>query len=268
MEYRRGVRDSRRALSSGRAVVLAYHAISDLSHDRVLSRYGVSSARFAEQLDALSEQGWAFIDLDALLRALDGEQRLPRRAVLLTFDDCYSDLLSAAVPVLAARSIPALAFAVSGRVGATNEWDREIGAGPLSLLDADGLRAIAERGVEVGSHGQTHRRLTLVAVPELTAELDGSADQLEALGLPRPRALSYPYGAFSSAVSSAVRQAGYRVAFTVHPGVVRRGSDRFALPRVELLAADTSRTLRLKIATAGWPDRSRARVLRLLRIQQ
>jgi peptidoglycan/xylan/chitin deacetylase (PgdA/CDA1 family)/GT2 family glycosyltransferase len=264
-EYRRGARDSRRALSSGRAVVLAYHAISDLSHDARLAQYGVAAKRFAEQLDALSKQGCAFIELEDLLRALDGRQRLPRRAILLSFDDGYADLLSDAVPILSARGIPALVFAVSGLVGDTNQWDRELGAGPLRLLDADGLRAAAEQGVEIGSHGRTHRRLPDLAAAELSAELEGSAGELQALGLTRPRALSYPYGAFSSAVSRAVRQAGYQIAFTVEPGAVSRGADRFALPRVEVLAADTPRSVRLKIATADWPQRSRTRVLWLAR---
>jgi peptidoglycan/xylan/chitin deacetylase (PgdA/CDA1 family)/GT2 family glycosyltransferase len=268
VEYRRGVRAARRALATGQAVVLAYHALTDLSGDPRLAQYGVSSARLGEQLDALSEHGYTFIDLDALLRALEGKQRLPRRAVLLTFDDGYADLLSAGVPVLDARRIPALAFVISGRVGATNEWDRAIRTRPMRLLDADGLRAIAEHDVEVGSHGQTHRRLSLLAATELEAELEGSAAQLEALGLPRPRAISYPYGVRSTVVASAVRRAGYEAAFTVDPGVVRRGSDCLALPRVEVLAGDTPRRLRVKIATAGWPDRRRARVLGLLRIRQ
>jgi peptidoglycan/xylan/chitin deacetylase (PgdA/CDA1 family) len=269
MEYRRGVRHARRALSAGEAVVLAYHAIADLSHERKLSQYGVPAAQLGGQLDALIRRGWSFVSLDAFLRALVGEQGLPPRALLLTFDDAYADLLSAAIPVLAERGIPAVAFAVSGRIGETNEWDREIGAGALRLLDAAGLRAVAEHGVEIGSHGYAHRRLTPALAPdELAVELEGSAQQLQALGLPRPRVMSYPYGVWSPAIATAVGRAGYEAAFTIHPGVVRRGADPFALPRVEVLASDTPRTLRLKVVTAGWPDRHRERALRLLRVRQ
>jgi glycosyltransferase involved in cell wall biosynthesis/peptidoglycan/xylan/chitin deacetylase (PgdA/CDA1 family) len=269
MEYRRGARDARRALSAGQAVVLAYHAIADLSHERRLWQYGVPPAQLAMQLDELIGHGWSFVGLDALLRALRGKQQLPARAVLLTFDDAYADLLSAAIPILAARGIPAVAFAVSGRVGGTNEWDREIAAGTLRLLDAAGLRALSEHGVEIGSHGYAHRRLTPALAPdELAAELEGSAQQLQALGLPRPRVLSYPYGVWSPTIATAVGRAGYEAAFTIHPGVVRRGADPFALPRVEVLASDTPRTLRLKVVTARWPDRHRERALRLLGVRQ
>jgi peptidoglycan/xylan/chitin deacetylase (PgdA/CDA1 family) len=263
----RAIRDARRALSSGRTVVLAYHAIADLNDDRVLAGYGVPSAHFERHLDALVSHGWTFIELDALLRGLQGQQRLPWRSILLTFDDGYDDLLSAGVPVLAERGIPGIAFAVADRVGGINEWDREIGADTLRLLDAEGLRALAARGIEIGSHGCSHRRLTEVAREELPRELEGSAAQLEALGLPRPRAFAYPYGAWNDVVARAVRQMRYGVAFTAHPGVVRRNSDRFALPRIVVSASDTPGRVRFKVAVAGWPYRLRNQLLRLLRIQ-
>jgi peptidoglycan/xylan/chitin deacetylase (PgdA/CDA1 family) len=169
--------------------------------------------------------------------------------------------------LVVARGIPAVAFVVSGRVGGTNEWDRTIRVRPARLLDAQGVRALLNRGVEVGSHSRTHRRLTDLHAAELTGELDGSARELQALGIPRPRALSYPYGLHSDAVRAAARGAGYRAAFTVQPGVVHGDGDRLALPRVEVLSGDRPRALLLKIATARWPARVRAGMLRVARVQ-
>jgi peptidoglycan/xylan/chitin deacetylase (PgdA/CDA1 family)/GT2 family glycosyltransferase len=266
IEYRRGARQARRSLRSPIATVLAYHAIADLRDDKILAEYGVPPREFAEQLDALRDHGRHFVTLQAFLRALDGEP-LPRGSVLLTFDDAYADLLSAGLPILAERGIPAVVFTVAGCVGGTNEWDRALGAMALPLLDAEGLRKLAASGVAVGSHGITHRRMTEFG-PELEGELRGSADQLEACGLDRPVVLSYPHGVWNLQVAETVGQAGYKAAFTVTPGVVRRDSNRFALPRVEVLASDSPRTLLLKLRTAGWPDRVRQRVLRLARARQ
>jgi GT2 family glycosyltransferase/peptidoglycan/xylan/chitin deacetylase (PgdA/CDA1 family) len=266
-EHLRGGRAARKALSTGQVAVLAYHAIADLGDDPVLREYGVPRERFAEQLDTLARRGWTFVDLDAVLRALDGEQPLPARAVLLTFDDAYAELPSAALPLLAERGLSAVVFAVAGLVGGVNEWDRAKGAGVRALLDADGLRALAAGGIEIGSHGSTHRPLARLSPEQLTPELDGSAATLESLGLPRPRALSYPHGVTSPEVAAAARRAGYAVAFTVASGVVRRGADRYALPRIEVLASDTPWKLRLKLATAEWPSRRRGRVLPALRVR-
>ncbi|MEK6276818.1 MAG: polysaccharide deacetylase family protein [Actinomycetota bacterium] len=264
LEYQRGARHFRRARSTGQAVVLAYHAIADLRHDDALREYGVPAERLAGQLDALARQGWTFIDLDSLLAALAGERPLPPRAMLVTFDDAYANLLDEGCPVLAERGIPAVVFAVAGHVGGTNEWRRHPGAGELALLDAERLRAVATHGVEVGSHAMTHRSLPSVPPEELDGELRGSAGALEALGLPRPRVLAYPYGEWSAEVAAGARSAGYAAAFTVRPGIVELGADRYALPRIEILASDTLRALRVKLATARWSDRWRRRLLRML----
>ena len=264
-EYHRGARRARRADSAPRAVVLAYHAIADLRGDPILSEYGVAPDRFAEQLDSLARHGWVFIGLQTLLATLDGGPPPPSRAVLVTFDDAYADLLTAACPLLRTRGIPAVAFPVSQYIGATNEWDRRLGASALSLLDAGGLRAIAIAGIEIGSHGATHRPLPGLSTAQLEEELEGSAAQLQDLGLPRPRVFSYPHGEWDSACAAGARDAGYAAAFTVSAGVVRRDAQRYALARIEVLARDTPWTLRLKLVTASWPDRWRRPVLRLLR---
>lgn len=247
-----------RSSSSPRLSVLAYHAIADLSDDPVLARYSVPPALFAEQIDFLSERGWSFVDLDTVLEAFAGERNLPSRAVLLTFDDAYTDLLDVVSPILVERGIPAVAFAVAGQVGGTNVWDSKNGATSLALLDADGLREIAARGIEVGAHTATHRALTEVPAAELGGELEGAARLLAGEGLQRPRAFSYPFGHWNPDLASAVREAGYEVAFSVDRGIVQNGVNRYALPRIAVHAEDSARRLHLKLATANWATPVRA----------
>lgn len=99
LEYRRGARAARRRLAAGSAVVLAYHAVDDLAGDP-LQEYAVPAEKLAAQLDRFKRRGWRFIDLETLLRALRGEETLPAKALLVTFDDAYADLLQRGVPVL------------------------------------------------------------------------------------------------------------------------------------------------------------------------
>jgi hypothetical protein len=54
------------------------------------------------------------------------------------------------------------------------------------------------------------------------------------------------------------------MAFTVTPGRTGEESDRFALPRIEVLASDSPLAVRIKIATAGWPAWLRSRLLQCL----
>lgn len=209
---------------------------------------------FEAQLDSLGRAGWTFVDLDAALAALSGERELPRKALLLTFDDAYADLLEVAAPILAARGLPGVVFAVAGKLGGTNEWDNRNRATTLDLLDADGLRAVAAQGIEVGSHTVSHRPLTKVPAGELEEEVAGAAAVLEQAGLPRPRVFSYPYGEWSPPIAAVARAAGYEASFTVEPGVAGERADRHALPRIEVHASDTPRRLRRKLLLAGAPS--------------
>ena len=261
LEYRRGARSVERR-SRAEPVCLAYHAVADLSRDPVLREYGIPAGTLAEQLDMLAARGHTFVSLERVLDSLDGGPPLPRGALLVTFDDAYTDLLSAGLPVLAERGIPAVVFAVSGNVGGTNEWDRHLGAGEMPLLGAAELRELAERGVEVGAHSVSHRPLTSLPAEEVAAELRHSADELEAMGLPRPRAFAYPHGAWDPGIAAAARDAGFAAAFTIDPGFLRGSSDRFALPRIEVLASDGLVALRLKLRTCEWPRGLRGRLLR------
>jgi GT2 family glycosyltransferase/peptidoglycan/xylan/chitin deacetylase (PgdA/CDA1 family) len=264
LEYLRGKRAAQRARPRASAIVLAYHAVSDLSGDPVLAEYGVSGETVARQLDMLAQRGHRFVDLDLLLAALGGEAPLPEKATLVTFDDAYADLVPTAVTILSERDIPAIVFAVSGHLGGSNEWDRHLGAAALPLLDSEGLLALIDAGIEIGSHGVSHTPLTKLDDTAVAAELRDSAGQIESAGLPRPRAFAYPHGEWDARSAGMAAEVGYAAAFTIDPGHVHQGSPRHSLPRIEVLASDSDRSLRFKLASAAWPAPLRDRLLKLM----
>ena len=231
---------------SNRLLVLCYHAIADQSGDPVLAPYGVCPSLFADQLDSLKRRGFSFVSPGALAAFLSSNAPLPRRAVLLTFDDCYSSLLAIARDVLQPRGIEALAFAVTGP--ATNEWDQAYGAQRLELLKPEELADLGSLGMEIGSHSRTHREMPLLSPEDRAAEATGSLDDLARKGLPRPRFFAYPYAAFDSATKRTVVEAGYLAAFGLAQRRLTRRADRFELPRVIILASDRGWRFRLKTA--------------------
>ena len=237
-EYWRGVREAGGIPRPRPLRVLAYHAIADLAGDPVLERYAVPAERFREQLETLRRAGYTLVRPEEVVRFLQGRGGLPRRPVLLTFDDAYENL-----PLLAG----AVTFAVSGRLGGVNEWDLKRGATTLRLLDAGELREISSRGIEVGAHSRTHPDLT--RVEKLDEEIAGSRQDLAEIGL-SPRLFAYPYGKEDERVRSAVQRAGFVAAFTVAPGRVRPGQDPFRLPRIEVTRNDRGWRFLLKVALA------------------
>lgn len=217
-------------------LILCYHAITDLSDDPLLKEYGMPPDAFLRQIDDLARRGAAFLSGLEFHRYMRGEVGVPRKAVLLTFDDCYRDLLEVAAPMLKARGIPALAFAVTGLD--SNEWDQKKGTRTLPILDRDGLAELQRYGIELGAHSRTHEALPALDARALIEEVAGPAVDMEAMGLTPPRFFAYPYGEENSTVRRTVAAAGYSAAFGLLPDFCHRMMDAMALPRVEVERRD------------------------------
>jgi peptidoglycan/xylan/chitin deacetylase (PgdA/CDA1 family) len=108
--------------------VLTYHRIADPAgtphlHPRLVS---ATPEGFAKHLLLLARR-YRVVSLAEVLAAARGATRLPRRAVLLTFDDAYRDFMDAAWPQLVARRLPAVLFVPTAYPGAPARafwWDR------------------------------------------------------------------------------------------------------------------------------------------------
>jgi peptidoglycan/xylan/chitin deacetylase (PgdA/CDA1 family) len=233
----------------------------------------------AALLDALAARGYRTCTLaEAAARRRAGE-RLPRRCLVLTFDDgcrCFRDRV---LPELLARGMTATLFAVSGELGGSNRWDRPE-SGPAErreeLLDGAALREIAAAGVEVGAHGRHHRDLTRCDDAELAAEVAGSRGELEAT-IGRPvTTFCYPYGRVDARVRAAAAAAGYVAAVAIH-GVAAASAawrpmpaahgDLLAIPRLPVRPGDSRFELWLKASGAypWWSHLPRLGLLRALR---
>lgn len=103
--------------------VLAYHRVGAPSvHDSLDP--GLVNAwadPFAAQMDLLV-RGYRPVDMEEVLRSVRSGTRLPRNAVLVTFDDGYRDFGELAFPILQERGIRPLLFVASGCVGEDRFW--------------------------------------------------------------------------------------------------------------------------------------------------
>jgi peptidoglycan/xylan/chitin deacetylase (PgdA/CDA1 family) len=102
-------------------------------------------------------------------------------------------------------------------------------------LSPEELRALAADGlVEIGSHTITHPLLSALPAAEQRSEIAGSKTQLEQLVGQEVSSFAYPFGGrahYNTESVSAVREAGFVRACSNFPGVARRGTDPWQLPR-------------------------------------
>lgn len=198
--------------------VLIYHEIS--TDDRPGGETVIALERFEAQMRWLAEHGYRTLSMAELVAIVAGESPMPSRAVVLTFDDGWKNVLNA-VPVLERYRMQASFWIIAGK---------GIGGDYLDWSDIEALGRHPR--FEVESHTMTHpwdRADNLVTWLEGTvpgkgaetarAELVDSKRELEQ-HLQRPvRYLAWPCGWYSEPLVRLAVAAGYRALLTAEAGL-------------------------------------------------
>jgi peptidoglycan/xylan/chitin deacetylase (PgdA/CDA1 family)/glycosyltransferase involved in cell wall biosynthesis len=227
-------RQARASRARLRIPVLMYHRVVADPGEGGPHGIWVTRERFAAQLAALRRRGFRTVTFRDVAAHLDGERPLPRRSIIVTFDDGYADNHALALPLLREHGMRAVVFLIGEPAVRINAWDVEEGEAAVPLLTDDQVGEMAAAGIEFGSHTATHARLTGLSGERLRAELEDSRHALERrVGAP-VLALCYPYGAVDDAVKAATARAGYRFGIASDSGPSRLGDDLFEIRRVQV----------------------------------
>jgi len=215
-----------------RLPILVYHQIAVQPPDCWYPGNYVEPADFAAQLGFLWKAGYSTISFSRYLEYLDGGGSLPRRPIILTFDDGYRSILTTGYPCLSKYGFIATVFVVAGRIGGMNDWDGN--ALRETLLSSDDILALQQNGIEFQSHTLTHARLTAIPRQHAREELARSRTDLELLLGAPVHTISYPYGAYSAEVESLAREAGYRAGVITRRRLNRPTTNPLTLRRIAI----------------------------------
>jgi peptidoglycan/xylan/chitin deacetylase (PgdA/CDA1 family) len=219
--------------------VLMYHVIADPPRGARWPHLFVSPAEFAAQVDWLAERGFTAVTLSQVWRNWHAGAPLPRRPVVLTFDDGYPSVALLALPLLTEREWPAVLNLKLGNLGAGGMTDGQV-------------RWLLAAGWELGAHTITHPDLRTLDNAALEREVAGSRAAIQRrFGVP-VAFFCYPSGGYDERVIAAVRRAGFRGATTTDPGIATP-EEPFRLKRVRVSRGDGVRGL-----VNGLPARSAA----------
>ncbi len=232
--------------------VLMYHHISPKP-----GLVTCSPENFRAHMQWLAENGWKTLSTDEFAQALASGE-VPKKSVLVTFDDGYLDNWVYAHPVLEEFGQRATLFLITGWIG---EGEVRPHAGqpgvPEVPTHGQAMAAAAEgklddaflRWSEVEtmraagtfdfhSHTHTHTRWDRqIADPAerdraLADDLAASRATLAArLGSATPH-LCWPQGYYDAAYQRVARAAGFTHLYTTEPGVARRDVDPARIPRL------------------------------------
>jgi peptidoglycan/xylan/chitin deacetylase (PgdA/CDA1 family) len=211
--------------------VLCYHHVAD----RCDSSFCTPTSVFAQHMKVLKEEGYTVISTAELSEFLAFRRAIPKKAVVINFDDGYRSTYDIAYPIMKKYGFTATFFIYTSFIGASKNaltWDQ------LKTMKADGF--------EVGSHSVNHA--------DLSKKMDGEGEKEYLARVKRELLLSkqviddklnqntqyiaFPYGEFNQGLLKLCEETGYRIGFSVKAGGNPFFSDPLTLKRDQILKKD------------------------------
>jgi len=207
--------------------ILMYHRVDYVtaSTPAATKALTVSPGDFEHQMKWLKGHGYHTIAQRSLWNALMCGSDLPRKPIVVTFDDGYRDVYRYASPVIERLEMHATSYLITERISGADR----------SFLSWRQVRRFEKRGVEIGSHTVSHASLTSLSDTGALAELVQSRKKLERKLGHRVPWLAYPYGDYDVRIERLARKAGYKLAVTTEWGSVQSAQRPLALKRLRIL---------------------------------
>ncbi len=145
--------------------------------------------------------------------------------VTLSFDDGWLSTYQNGIPVLNNYGINSTQYIVSGELG------------NYGYINSTQMFDMQSQGHEIAAHSITHADLSTLTNEQITQEVLGSKQDLEALGANTITSFAYPYGTWNENIKSIVGLSGYqgaRTALVQDGGLNYANQDPFLLKTVSV----------------------------------
>lgn len=211
-------------LPKNRAAVLLYHAVD--KNDAFLS---VSPEILRKQMQYLVNNKYNVISLLDLVGLIERKQNIPKKTVILTFDDGFQSHYKYVVDILKEFNFPATFYICTGLIGKEMDNSQNI------LLPTATWQEIKEMAisslVDIEPHGVNHFELDKLNDEKINEEINKSKDILEQELNKKCNFFAPPRGAYNKKVIEIIKDYGFKSSVTIEEGLVRVGDDPFKLKR-------------------------------------
>jgi peptidoglycan/xylan/chitin deacetylase (PgdA/CDA1 family) len=114
---------ARRELTGSQVAILMYHRVAPKANNWSLDT--LPPKDFERQISYFAKR-YKIISLESLVQTMQNGEHLPKKAIIVTFDDGYRDNYTFAYPILKKYGIPATLFVTSGHIGTDKLfwWDK------------------------------------------------------------------------------------------------------------------------------------------------
>lgn len=211
-----------------------YHSIANEKLAK-LKGIRVSTTTFEKQIAYLSKHHYKSLTLSEMI---EQKENLPRKTVVITFDDGYKDNLTNALPILKKYHFKATLFLVINRDN--NDWamhrktSNQGVVDKIEKLNDNDVKILLQSNlIEIGAHTIHHYNFQTLSEESKKEEIEKSKRALEETFGITCKTFSYPFGLFSQGDENLVKDAGFIGAVTTEKRSVNTINDPiYLLPRI------------------------------------
>lgn len=226
-------------------IVLAYHEVTS-DEKSLIPEYSITPQQFEAHLVWLKKNGYTFVNVDQVLQAEQGLKVLPKKAVLVTFDDGYQSFYEHAYPILKKYKIPSVLSVVGTWLSPSAGQNIQFGDKQVQRIDMLSwaeLKEMQDSGiVEIGSHsfnlhrgvqgnpqGNQQPAATTRIYQKQTKQYESDSAYsnrirqdlkennllLKKHGIRAPRVMTWPYGRYNHDVVKIAKQQGMNISLSL-----------------------------------------------------
>jgi peptidoglycan/xylan/chitin deacetylase (PgdA/CDA1 family) len=222
--------------------VLTYHNISNQWE------WGLNSIppiKFEKQMRYLADEGYqpiTFIDFYS--------GNISQKPIIITFDDGYESVYHNAFSILKRFNFTAVVFIITNFIGELNGWDANIGGIKFRHLNKNQIKVLSDNGIEIGSHGATHRSFPFLKKEIVKDELVTSQLYIQNITKKRILTLAYPFGNQNFAIQKLAKETGYKFG-CINLWGSKTKKNNYCLKRLPVYRTDSMKAFQNKL-TKNW----------------
>jgi len=209
--------ESGKYLSDSGLPVLMYHFFYDKNEREPQDGNWIEINDFEAQMKYLSENDYYFPTWEEVEDYIDGKTELPEKSVVITVDDGDPSFFELGVPIIQKYNVQATSFVVA-------YWYGDVAENKEKNISYQSHSYDMHKG---GSNGKGV--MLSWSYEKMVEDLKTSQEVLGGATI-----FCYPFGQYNELDIKALKDTGFKLAFTTQGGRVKKGASKYELPRVRI----------------------------------
>ena len=183
--------------------ILCYHRIRNIlaSDSKNMKTYSVTPVHFAQQMKALSDNGFHTILPDQLHEYLVHDGILPPKPILITFDDGREEQYRLGLPEMNKYGFKGVFFIMTVSINRPG------------YMSTNQIKNLSDSGHTIGAHTWNHLAVTKYEEKDWDIQFIRPKKQLEVIAGKGVNCFAYPFGVWNKSSIPKIKNCGYQMAF-------------------------------------------------------